>query len=84
MSQLAPAATKQPIRAIALGKRASRYLAGTRDHGIAMRASGGSPGRTHHAERCGGAPILERFGGASYEEGYAQTGVVIKLHGVTV
>ena len=40
VSQLASAATKQPKRAIALGKRTLRYLAGTRDHGIMMDARG--------------------------------------------
>ena len=32
--QLASAATKQPIRDIAIGKRCLHYLAGARDHGL--------------------------------------------------
>ena len=37
VSQLASAATRAPQRALALGKRVLRYLAGTRDHGLALK-----------------------------------------------
>ena len=36
------------------------------------------------AERCGGTPVLEGFGDASYEEGWAQTGVLIKYRGMLI
>ena len=31
-----------------------------------------------------GTPVLEGFADASYEEGYAQTGVLVKLYGMTI
>ena len=82
VSQLASAATRAPQRALALGKRVLRYLAGTRDHGLELRCPQrfqGSGGNTAEDVR-----VLEAFGDASYEEGYGQTGVLIKFMGMTV
>ena len=76
VSQLASAATRAPLRAIALGKRCLRYLARTRDHGIHMSSGNGSRGS--------GPSKLEAYGDASYEEGFAQTGVIAKLNGMTI
>ena len=75
VSQLASAATRAPLRAIALGKRCLRYLAGTKEHGIHMSSR-------YRGERRG--PVLEAHGDASYEVGFAQTGVLIKLNGNTI
>ena len=88
VSQLASAATKAPLRAIALGKRTLRYLAGARGHGILMcgpkvrRNAFEEPGVGPYSLESGGTPTLGCFGGASHEEGYAQTRVVIKLPGM--
>ena len=70
VSQLASAATRAPQRALALGTRVLRYLAGTRTHGLELRI----PIRPREG---GGESeaILEGVGDASYEEGWAQTGV---------
>ena len=75
---LSSAATRNPARAIALGKRCLRYLAGTRTHGIVLypMASDGAS--------CVGPRELTCHGDASYEEGYAQTGVLIQIGGMTV
>ena len=75
VSQLASAATRAPLRAIALGKRCLRYLAGTKEHGVHMSS------RFRGASR---GPTLEAHGDASYEVGFAQTGVLIKLNGNTI
>ena len=53
VSQLASAATKQPVRAIAMGKRCLRYSSGTREHGLhftagPQHARGSGP---HHNRR---------------------------------
>ena len=40
VSQISSAATRVPARAIALGKRCLRYLAGTRTHGVSLFPSG--------------------------------------------
>ena len=79
VSLLSSAATKQPERAISLGKRCLRYLAGTKTHGIALFPTrhSDSPGSREPRE-------LQCFGDASYEEGWAQTGVVITLGGMTI
>ena len=79
VSQLASAATRCPERALALGKRCLRYLAGTRDHGVALTVD-----HTHHAGRRGQCGKLEAYGDASYEEGWSQTGVLVKLEGMTI
>ena len=85
VSQLSSAATKAPRRAIALGKRTLRYLAGTREHGILLEPrAGGGKGVDVRAQGRGGIPVLEGFGDASYEEGWAQTGVLIKYRGMLV
>ena len=85
VSQLASAATKQPKRAIALGKRTLRYLAGTRDHGIMLAPNASKRSDCLHAQGRGtGTPPLEGFGDASYEEGWGQTGVVVKYLGMLV
>ena len=76
VSQLASAATRTPLRALALGKRCLRYLSGTRDHGIHLC--------TQRSVRSGSPSTLEAYGDASYEEGYAQTGVVVKLNGMLI
>ena len=69
---------KAPLRAITLGKRCLRYLSGMRGHGSHLSSLGAlRPVR-------GGAPVLEGFADASYEEGYAQTGVLCKCAGMTV
>ena len=67
VSQLASAAARAPQRALALGKRVLRYLAGARTHGLELRLS--SAPRSGDPEA-----MIEGFGGASYEEGWAQTG----------
>ena len=67
VSQISSAATKAPKRALALGKRTLRYLAGTREHGIKLAVSGDG-GDTRRSEGSGCAPVLEGFGDASYEE----------------
>ena len=82
--QLSSAATKAPRRAIALGKRTLRYLAGTREHGIQMDPRAGDGSDVIRSERSGGTPVLQGFGDASYEEGWAQTGVLIKYRGMLV
>ena len=84
VSQLSSAATKQPRRAIALGKRTLRYLAGTREHGVRLEPRAGTAGDTNRGVSRGGAPVLEGFGDASYEVGWAQTGVLIKYRGMLV
>ena len=88
VSQLSSAATKAPRRAIALGKRTLRYLAGTREDGIMMEpraATAVADGSgVHRAQGCGGTPVLEGFGDASYEEGWAQTGVLVKYRNMLV
>ena len=89
VSQLSSAATKAPRRAIALGKRTLRYLAGTREHGLLLepRAGGsvsGGGGGVIRSRGSGGTPVLEGFGDASYEEGWAKTGVLIKYRGMLV
>ena len=67
----------RPLRALALGMRCLRYLSGTRDHGIHLC--------TQRSERSGSPQsTLEAYGDASYEEGYAQTGVVVKLNGMLI
>ena len=81
VSQLSSAATRAPLRAIALGKKCLRYLSGTREHGIRLHAD-------THRLRGGGSepnqPVLEAFGDASYETGYAQTGVLVKYRGMLI
>ena len=75
VSQLSSAAKRAPLRAVALGKRCLRYLAGTREHGIHVGSG----------QRCqGSGPELEAHGDASYEVGVAQTGVLAKLDGMTI
>ena len=91
VSQLASATTQSPPRAIALGKNTLHECAGRRDHRIVTR---GASGETHRPRVGGCSPprspesgrplALECFGDASYEEGYAQTGVNIKLFGVNI
>ena len=79
-SQLSSAATRAPLRAMTLGKKVLRYLAGTRDHGIRMVDHGAL-----RSERSGSpAATLEGFGDAAYEVGYTQTGVLIKYRGMLV
>ena len=39
VSQIAPAATRAPLRALALGKRCRRYLAGAKEHGLGLRCT---------------------------------------------
>ena len=78
VSQLSSAATRAPLRAIALGKKCLRYLAGTRGHGIRLHAE------AQHSGRSGSPSLLEAFGDASYETGYAQTGVIVKYRGMTI
>ena len=66
VSQLSSAATKQPKRAIALGKRTLRYLAGTRDRGIMLDPRGSSSkgdGGVLHSERSGNPPDPARIRG---------------------
>ena len=84
VSQLSSAATKAPRRAIALGKRTLRYLAGTREHGIQLDPRAGDGSDVNRSGRSGGTPVLEGFGDASYEEGWAQMGVLVKYRGMLV
>ena len=79
VSQLASAATRAPQRALALGKRILRYLAGTRTHALELRI----PIRPQEGGGYSEA-VLEGFGDASYEEGWAQTGVLLKYRGMTI
>ena len=82
VSPLASAATRAPQRALALGNRVLRYLAGTRTHGLQLRIPSCSQGSSGESNRC--EAVLEGFGDASYEEGWSQTGVLIKNRGMTV
>ena len=78
-SQLSSAATRCPERALALGNKCLRYLSGTRDHGVAL-----TPDSPNRCQGSGGEGKLEAYGDASYEEGWAQTGVLIKHKGMTI
>ena len=71
VAQLSPAATRAPQRAVALGKKVLICLTGARDHGIRMAAGG-----ARHPRVEWGPVILEAFGDASYETGYAQRGLL--------
>ena len=69
--QIASAATRAPLRALALGKRCLRYLAGARDHGLALRSThrlrGGGDASSSGVDSA--RPInLEGLGDASYED----------------
>ena len=63
VSQLASAATRNPERAINLGKTCLRYLAGTLDRGISLETG------TLHSRESGGPAAKEGFGDAAYEAG---------------
>jgi len=87
VSQLASAATKQPVRAIAMGKRCLRYLAGTRDHGLHFTAGSRRPrggGQASDSKHSGKSGRLVGLGDASYEEGWSHTGVIIKMNDNTI
>ena len=72
------AATRCPERALALGKKCLSYLSGTRDHGVALTVE-----HTLRPVR-GWRAKLEAYGDASYEEGWAQTGVLVTYKGMTI
>ena len=67
VSQLSSAVARAPQRALALGKRVLRYLAGARTHGLELRLATASKSGDVGA-------VLEGVGDASHEEGWAHTG----------